>query len=77
MESSEFQDAAERLEITVLIPHSIINDSRKSLWLKGFAMIEMGLYRRLYRQQRTSFSGAGDGAICGATTLATPSSIAF
>lgn len=70
-------DGMKRPDMTLIYSHSIINDSRKSLWLKGFAMIEMGLYRRLYRQQRTSFSGAGDGAICGATTLATPSSIAF
>ncbi|TXD15004.1 hypothetical protein [Extensimonas vulgaris] len=57
--------------------HSVINESRKSAWLKGFAMIEMGPYRRLYRLHRTSFAGAGDGAISGVTTLAAPSSIAF
>jgi hypothetical protein len=38
-------------------------------------MIEMGLYRRFYRQKRTSFAGAGDRAICGVATLTTPSSI--
>jgi len=29
--------------------HSIINRSRKPAWLKGFAMINMGHYRRFYR----------------------------
>jgi hypothetical protein len=29
--------------------HSIINRSRKPAWLKGFAMIDMGHYRRFYR----------------------------
>ncbi len=38
-------------------------------------MIDMGLYRRFYRQKRRSFTGAGDGAICGATTLSTSLSI--
>ncbi|MBP6726049.1 MAG: hypothetical protein KA132_02380, partial [Thauera sp.] len=57
--------------------HSIINETRKSAWLKGFAMIEIGPYRRFYRLHRTPFAGAGDGAICGVTTLAAPSSIAF
>ncbi|WP_321800809.1 hypothetical protein [Burkholderia sp. BCC1988] len=55
--------------------HSIVNRSRKPAWLKGFAVIDMTLYRRFYRHTRTSFAGAGDGAICGATTLATQSSI--
>lgn len=32
-------------------------------------MIDIGLYRRSYRQKRTSFAGAGDGAICEASTL--------
>lgn len=30
-------------------PHSIINRSRKPAWLKGLAVIDMGLYRRYYR----------------------------
>ncbi|WP_294636849.1 hypothetical protein [uncultured Aquabacterium sp.] len=64
-------------ELRVDHSHSVINESRKSAWLKGFAMIEMGPYRRLYRLHRTSFAGAGDGAISGVTTLAAPSSIAF
>ena len=57
--------------------HSIINEPRKSAWLKGFAVIEIVPYRRLYRLHRTPFAGAGDGAIGGVTTLAAPSSIAF
>lgn len=35
--------------------HSIINRSRKPAWLKGLAVIDMGPYRRLYRQKRTPF----------------------
>lgn len=54
--------------------HSIINKPPKPAWLKGLAVIDMGPYRRFYRQKRTSFAGAGDGAICGRATLATPSS---
>ncbi len=65
----------ERLGSSLNHSHSIINRSRKPAWLKGFAVIDMGLYRRFYRHKRTSFAGAGDGAICGATTLATQSSI--
>ncbi len=34
-------------------------------------MIDMGLYRRFYRQRHTSSSGAGDGAICEVSTLST------
>lgn len=48
--------------------HSIINEARKSTWLKGFAVIDMGLYRRFYRQENMLFSGAGCGTICGAPT---------
>ncbi|MDC6213328.1 hypothetical protein [Ralstonia solanacearum] len=55
--------------------HSIINEASKPAWLKGLAVIDMVPYRRFYRQNRTSFAGAGDGAICGETILATPSSI--
>lgn len=57
--------------------HSIINKTPKPAWLKGLAVIDMGHYRRFYRQKRTSFAGAEDGAICAAATLATPSSIAI
>lgn len=56
-------------------PHSIINRLRKPAWLKGLALTDEGLYRRFYRQNRTSFAGAGYGAICGASTLSTLSSI--
>jgi len=35
--------------------HPIINGSRKSLWLKGFAMIEMGPYHRFYRPRMRIF----------------------
>ena len=59
----------------LLTPHSIINKVSKPAWLKDLASIDMGLYRRFYRQDRRAFAGAGDGAICGAATLATPSSI--
>ena len=48
--------------------HSIINEARKSTWLKGFPVIDMGLYRRFYRQENVLFSGAGFGTICGAPT---------
>lgn len=61
--------------ITTRHSHSIINRPSKPAWLKDLAVIDMGLYRRFYRQKRRSFAGAGDGAICGAATLATPSSI--
>jgi hypothetical protein len=57
--------------------HSIINKSRKPAWLKGFAMIDIGHYRRFYRHPTRALSGAEDGGICGATTLAIPSSIAL
>ena len=55
--------------------HSIINETRKSAWLKGLAVIEMDLYRHFYRQERTPFADAGNAAFCGATTLVAPSSI--
>lgn len=38
---------------------SIINKPRRPAWLKGFSVIDMGLYRRSYRQKRTSFADAG------------------
>ena len=55
--------------------HHIINKPSEPAWLKDLAVIDMGLYRRFYRQKRTSFAGAGDGAICGASTLSTSLSI--
>src|SRR5450830_1977494 len=55
--------------------HSIINRPRRPAWLKGLAVIDMGRYRRFYRHGRRPFTGAVDGAICGAATLATTSSI--
>ena len=55
--------------------HSIINKPPKPAWLKDLAVIDMGLYRRFYRQKRRSFAGAGDGAICGGATFSTSSSI--
>lgn len=55
--------------------HSIINRSRKPAWLKGLGLINMGQYRRFYRQGHTSFAGAGDGALCAGATFSTPSSI--
>jgi hypothetical protein len=51
--------------------HSIIKEPRQPAWLLDFAMIDKGLYRRFYRQKRTSFACAGDGAICGASTPST------
>ncbi|MGH8788416.1 MAG: hypothetical protein ACREYA_25455 [Cupriavidus necator] len=57
------------------MPHSIINRPPKPAWLKGLAVIDVGPYHRFYRQLRRGFAGAGGGAICGATTPATPSSI--
>jgi hypothetical protein len=55
--------------------HSIINKPPKPAWLKDLAVIDMGLYRRFYRQKRRSFAGAGDGAIREGATFSTPSSI--
>ena len=55
--------------------HSMINRPPKPAWLKDLAVIDMGLYRRFYRQKRRSFAGAGDGAICGGATFSTLSSI--
>ena len=55
--------------------HSIINRPPKPAWLKGLAVINIWHYRHFYRKKRASFAGAGDGAICGAATLGTPSSI--
>lgn len=52
--------------------HSIINKPPKPAWLKDLAVIDVGLYRRFYRQKRRSFAGAGDGAICGPSTFWTP-----
>ncbi|NII05656.1 hypothetical protein [Luteibacter anthropi] len=46
-----------------ITPHSIINRSRKPAWLKGFAMIDMGHYRRLYRHPTRAFSAAEDGKV--------------
>ena len=51
--------------------HSIINKPSKPAWLKDLAVIGMCLYRRFYRQTRSSFAGARDGAICGAATFST------
>ena len=55
--------------------HSIINRPPKPAWLKDLAVIDMGLYRRFYRQKRRSFAGAGDGAILEGATFSAPSSI--
>jgi len=55
--------------------HSIINEPRKPAWLKGLGLIDMGHYRRFYRQGRPSFAGAGDGALCAGAGFSTPSSI--
>ena len=49
--------------------HSIINKPSKPAWLKDLAVIDMGLYRRFYRQKCRSFAGAGDGAICGGSDV--------
>jgi hypothetical protein len=40
--------------------------------VKGFGCGRYGVYRRFYRQKPTPFTGAGNGAICGAATLSTP-----
>lgn len=61
---------------SLIYSHSIINKPSKPAWLKDLAVIDMGLYRRFYRQKRRSFAGAGDGAICGGATFSTSSSIA-
>lgn len=66
---------AERLRKTTHHSHSIINKTPKPAWLKGLTVINMGPYRHSYRQHRTSFADAGNGAIRGEATLATPSSI--
>ncbi|WP_284425511.1 hypothetical protein [Acidovorax sp. SUPP1855] len=55
--------------------HSIINRPSKPAWLKDLAVIDIGLYRRFYRQKRISFAGAGDGAILEEATFSKPSSI--
>jgi hypothetical protein len=55
--------------------HSIINRPSKPAWLKDLAVINIGVYRRFYRQKRRSFAGAGDGAILEEATFSTPSSI--
>lgn len=55
--------------------HSIINRFPKPAWLKGMEKIDVTLYRRLYRQSRRPFTGAGYGAICAASTLSALSSI--
>lgn len=55
--------------------HSIINRPPKPMWLKGFSVIDRGLYRRSYRQKHTSFASAEDGAVCGRATFLTTSSI--
>jgi hypothetical protein len=39
--------------------HQIINRSRKPAWLKGFAVIDTGHYRRFYRQKRRTFADEG------------------
>lgn len=54
--------------------HSVINRSRKAAWLKGFAMIVVSFTVGIYRQ-KSSFNGAGYGAICAASTLPALSSI--
>jgi hypothetical protein len=46
----------------VNLTHTIINRSRKPAWLKGFAMINMGHYRRFYRHPtRALFSAEDEG----------------
>lgn len=40
-------------------------------------MIDIGLYRRFYRQKRRSFAGAGEGTIREGATFLTPSSIRY
>ncbi|WP_297364623.1 hypothetical protein, partial [Acidiferrobacter sp.] len=73
--NSRFSIAADSPRRTSIHSHSIINKVSEPAWLKDLASIDMGLYRRFYRQNRRAFAGAGDGAICGTATLATPSSI--
>lgn len=41
------------------------------MWLKKLAVIDVKPYRRFYRHPRSAFAGAGNGAICVVTTLAT------
>lgn len=81
MEQVQFVDVKERAPLGALVlsthSHPIISRSRKPAWLKGFAMIDMGPYSRFYRHPTRALSGAEDGEICRATTLATPSSITF
>lgn len=40
-------------------------------------MIDMGLYRRFYRQKRRAFAGAGDGAIREGARFSTSSSTSY
>ena len=73
--SDFFLTAEDSPERTFNHSHSIINKTPKPAWLKGMAVIDMGPYRRFYRQKRRSFAGAGDGEICGEATFSTSLSI--
>ncbi|MFM0297722.1 MULTISPECIES: hypothetical protein [Paraburkholderia] len=42
-------------------PHSIINETRKSTWLKEFAVTDMGLYRCFHRQEKMLFLARDSG----------------
>ena len=54
-----FSIAGDSPRRTSIHSHSIINKPRKSAWLKGLALIDIGPYRRFYRQGNTPFPGAG------------------
>lgn len=43
-------DGMKRPDMTLIYSHSIINRPPKPVWLRGLAVINIGLYRRFYRQ---------------------------
>lgn len=55
--------------------HSIINGDRKPAWLKGFSTIDISFTVAVYRQKIVLSTGAGDGAIFGASTVSIALSI--
>jgi hypothetical protein len=39
----------------------MVSDGRKPAWMLELMVMNMGLYRRFYRQKWKAFAGAGDG----------------
>ena len=73
---SHFSITGDSPRRTAIHSHSIINQAPKPAWCKDLASIDMGLYRRFYRQKNTPFAGAGLRGISSSSMRFNPTELA-